>query len=686
MSKETVPTIKEREGWIDAAKAIAMILIVLGHVGIPDDGGFSFQFVHGFHLVVFFILSGYTFKIGPLTNSYLSQKFKRLMTPYFITCVFVLIFDVLYELFLNGNQSIQAVTASIGKDLLRTFYGSGSFTEIVTGVETGARIGAIWFLPALFFALALFRFLSSKIKDNKILGIVTAIVAIVGNITARFVWLPFSIQSGIFAVFFLWLGYTIKKNSLLEKLKWYHYLIALIVFLGGIYLDFSAVYFVSANATDLLISTVVGLCGAALVYLLAKLAGKTKIICWYGVHSMTLLCVHLVVLETFPLGRIMKLFGLGGKAAFWGIIILHLLLVLVLTPLVELFKTRICQPVRERVESRNQNVSKEEDKRILWIERGLLILAMVVGLFDIDPILRSVIYSCYIAAFVFLAGSSYQRQESLPKALWQLVKKYLGAYLVCLILQILLDYSSWSGPYFATVLKQYVCGMSFSKIFLTGVSSIGPVYLILVLFVVQVFYLLIDKWIKSEIGKWITVLLCCAGGILLGYYGIWLFWSIDIALYCLLFYQLGVSFRKYGFLEIVRNTHWLYFFLSAGWTYMIFKGGMEVAIRDYGSHNTYGVVILGALSGTLVIYRLSVYILSSMPIIEKALTLIGKAALVFLIVHYLFGYRLNAVLGKAIGQESFYMMLISILIQAAASVLIWKGIDLILRKKRRALY
>ena len=81
MRTETVPTTKEREGWIDAAKAIAMLFIILGHVGIPEGDGFSFQFVHGFHLVVFFLLSGYTFRTGPLSNEYLSQKFRRLMTP-----------------------------------------------------------------------------------------------------------------------------------------------------------------------------------------------------------------------------------------------------------------------------------------------------------------------------------------------------------------------------------------------------------------------------------------------------------------------------------------------------------------------------------------------------------------------------------------------------------------------------
>ncbi|MBR2695983.1 MAG: acyltransferase family protein [Parasporobacterium sp.] len=685
MRTETVPTTKEREGWIDAAKAIAMLFIILGHVGIPEGDGFSFQFVHGFHLVVFFLLSGYTFRTGPLSNEYLSQKFRRLMTPYFITCVFVLILDVFYELFLNGNHSIQAVTASIGADLLRTFYGSGSFTEIVTGLDTGARIGAIWFLPALFFALLIFRFLSSKIRDNKILGIVSAIVALAGNITARFIWLPFSVQSGLFAVFFLWLGFTIKKNDLLKKLKWYHYLIALIIFLGGIYLDFSAVYFVSANATDLLISTLVGICGAVLVYFLAKLLSKAKIVCWYGIHSLTFLCVHLVVLETFPLGRIMRAAGLSGRASFWGIIVLHLILVLILTPLVELFQTKAYRPVQERLLERTQNPSETEEERIRLIEWGLLVLAMIVGLFDIDPVLRSIIYSCYIAGFLFLSGSAYQKPESLPKAILGLVKKYLGTYLFCLIVHLLLNIPSWSGPYFASTLGQYAAGMSFSRLVLPDVASVGPLYLLLLMFLVQVFYLLIDHWVRNEIGKWIVVLLCTIAGIVLGYFWIWLPWGIDIALYGLLFYQFGVSFHKYGILEIVRKTHWLYFVLSAIWTFMIFKNGMEPAIRDYGTRNYYGVVIVGALSGILVIYRLSCYILQSMPIMTKVLSLIGKAGIVFLIIHVFFSYRLQAWITPLTEEDSFYLMLLIILIEAVAAVLIRFGIDRIPWKKKKAL-
>ena len=60
----------------------------------------------------------------------------------------------------------------------------------------------------------------------------------------------------------------------------------------------------------------------------------------------------------------------------------------------------------------------------------------------------------------------------------------------------------------------------------------------------------------------------------LGEKGFWLPWSIDIACYAMVFYQLGVYFRKYDLLSKVKNSHILYFILTPIWVYMIYAGSM----------------------------------------------------------------------------------------------------------------
>ena len=182
-----------RQKWIDNAKGMAMLLVIFGHLwgGLSDR--WNFEFVNGFHLVTFFLLSGYTLRKKELNAEYVSQKFSRLMKPYFFTCFAVMIFDLFNTRVFVKDSSIMTVTGIIFRDLLRSFYASGSYTAAGT-VEMGTRIGAIWFFPAIFFALIIFQGLLHLTEDHRRLGSYSLIVAAAGHLSARFVWLPFSIQ------------------------------------------------------------------------------------------------------------------------------------------------------------------------------------------------------------------------------------------------------------------------------------------------------------------------------------------------------------------------------------------------------------------------------------------------------------------------------------------------------------
>ena len=74
------------------------------------------------------------------------------MNPYFYTCLAVMCMDIINHFFLYKEKSIAQITAVITKDLTRSFFASGSNTYF-GNIDLGTRIGAIWFLPALFFAI-----------------------------------------------------------------------------------------------------------------------------------------------------------------------------------------------------------------------------------------------------------------------------------------------------------------------------------------------------------------------------------------------------------------------------------------------------------------------------------------------------------------------------------------------------
>jgi len=59
----------KRLDWIDIAKGIGIILVVLGHTLVPQVretgfAGFLWIFIYNFHMPLFFFLSGYLFEKG----------------------------------------------------------------------------------------------------------------------------------------------------------------------------------------------------------------------------------------------------------------------------------------------------------------------------------------------------------------------------------------------------------------------------------------------------------------------------------------------------------------------------------------------------------------------------------------------------------------------------------------------
>lgn len=71
----------KRLDWIDIAKGIAIILVIVGHT-VPNPSPLRHA-IFSFHMPVFFILAGYTFRPKPW-RELLSGSVSRLLVPYVI--------------------------------------------------------------------------------------------------------------------------------------------------------------------------------------------------------------------------------------------------------------------------------------------------------------------------------------------------------------------------------------------------------------------------------------------------------------------------------------------------------------------------------------------------------------------------------------------------------------------------
>lgn len=651
----------EREKWIDNAKEISILLVIIGHVSGGLSGIWKFDFVYGIHLTMFFILSGFTIKRKKITLELLNKKFEHLMIPYFLTCIAVLITDVINN-YLISDTSIETISKIIGADLTRSFFGSGAITNF-GDVELGTRIGAIWFLPAIFFATFFFQLILNYYENrDDISGILSALIAAFGYISARFMWLPFSVQSGMMATFFIWIGYEIKKKKIISQLKWYHYIIAQLILLLGINTGYCNIGFVVAYINDWIISTLVGISGCILIYLIS-IKYKGKILEYVGRKSLLVLCVHLYTLETMGVhfNHLLDEYSLQGNTRAWVLIIIEILFAVGLTMIIDL-SIGFLKQININFFNQKYNTSRDTTIDVL---RGILIIMMLIGHFSINNNLRIIIYSCHMIAFIFFSGYFYNTSRGYSSNLKTMIKNFLKPYIVFIFLDIILNFNNWNTSYLKESLVRYLLGMSFSKSILKGIASIGPVYFVLLLFVVRFIYVFIAE-IKNEWGQWIAVLCISLFGYALGKMGYWLPWSVDVAMYCIIFYKLGLYFNKSGLIKFIKENSCIYFLLSPIWGYMIYIGGMEIATRNYGQ---YGITIIGSIMGVLTIYIFAEYINRNVFIIKELLGIFGKESIIILILHTLVDGKIKNIVSLRFDSNHFTFMFLVILIQLSLAMM-----------------
>jgi fucose 4-O-acetylase-like acetyltransferase len=77
--------------WIDIAKGIGIILVVIGHfINNKYFGGLK-EYIYWFHMPLFFIISGMLYRQRKSFSNFAAKRFKQLLIPYccFLTLAFI---------------------------------------------------------------------------------------------------------------------------------------------------------------------------------------------------------------------------------------------------------------------------------------------------------------------------------------------------------------------------------------------------------------------------------------------------------------------------------------------------------------------------------------------------------------------------------------------------------------------
>ena len=130
---------------VSIAKALGIILMVMGHAGCP---GYLHDFIYLFHMPLFFFLSAYFFRDAKVVDSagqYVVRKFKNLYWPYIKwSIIFLLLHNLFCRIgFYDNSLSWQELFVNVKCS--------------VRGMWQGERmLGAYWFLISLFWESLLF--------------------------------------------------------------------------------------------------------------------------------------------------------------------------------------------------------------------------------------------------------------------------------------------------------------------------------------------------------------------------------------------------------------------------------------------------------------------------------------------------------------------------------------------------
>ena len=203
--------VSKRVQYVDIAKGIGIILVVMGHNDFALISPFAHKLIYSFHMPMFFFMSGMFFKPDVPFLTFLWNRFNRILKPFF---------SILLLIYFASLSFSKISIVIVSRRLLKAMYGSGFYIDWVQ----------LWFLPHLF-AVSLFAYFFFKavkrIHPIRFRWVILTIIYIVGVLSMKLFWpfelnilgttltlygLPYGLDMVIVSGFFFIVGYEVNKN------------------------------------------------------------------------------------------------------------------------------------------------------------------------------------------------------------------------------------------------------------------------------------------------------------------------------------------------------------------------------------------------------------------------------------------------------------------------------------------
>ncbi len=285
----------KRIDWIDIAKGIAILLVIVGHtVDNPSDVR---HLIFSFHMPLFFILAGFTFKSKPWKDL-LATSATRLLVPYLMVSLIWRIASTI-----TWNLGPIFTPDFFANWLADAFYGSGSYFMFADH-----SIGAIWFLLALFVSRVAFNAIAKAFERFGVHVALQAVLMVALGYAGvkwyqSFGVLPLDADVCAYGLMLMWFGYAVRAHGLSGLLgKWYFGIAA-----GVLWMLFAnnSTLEISVRVYDgFAFSTAGALCGTwfacwishgiARVKQVPVLGLVERYLAFCGRNSMAIYCLHVI--------------------------------------------------------------------------------------------------------------------------------------------------------------------------------------------------------------------------------------------------------------------------------------------------------------------------------------------------------------------------------------------------------
>lgn len=286
---------KDRIAAFDIEKGIAILLVIVGHNFLIPR--WIPHWIYLFHMPLFFLLAGWFHKTSTDYKTVAVKSARRLLLPFgFITLLMVL-YNLLSAI-KYGNQEI------LTDQFIAILFPTG-IRHAWMNPSGPPDIGAIWFLPALFWCKNVANYLLSK-NMNRVFIIGFAIIATL--IDRYLISLPFGILPGLSAMMFYIIGEYFSTRSI----KIWLIVICMLCWIAAWF--FSSVSMITCEYRFFPLE-VFSACGATLAFwwfssiIEQRMHYSGKVLAWLGRTSMAILCIHTLlrncyILEHLPLEQV----------------------------------------------------------------------------------------------------------------------------------------------------------------------------------------------------------------------------------------------------------------------------------------------------------------------------------------------------------------------------------------------